>query len=729
MKKRYKFLSGFALLAGTMIAQQAQQIIPCYTDEATRYYMQAYPEEVKKAQKEMNEAKLTPEYAARLAHENNSVSSTYALDTIPVVFHILHQGGPENIPNSTVYQALAEVNRVHTMTVPDTGNIDPYMKPVMGANNYVFQLATKDPNGNCTNGIIRHYDANTNWDQTQISNFAYTWPTNKYLNVYIVKNICSGQPCPASSGGGIIVGYTYIGGTLGMNSVRDAVVYNCSFMTGTNARSMAHEFGHWLSLPHTFGATNTPGTCLSGGNSDDFLSSAAPSVACTGVTDDTPKYAGAFSTCPPGTPNSCDVSNHANVQNIMDYSSCPLNFTNGQIKRMHNLMGSTASGRNNVVSATNKIATGVRHPQICAPTAYFHASTRVVCPNTIVTFSDSSENAHPTSWHWSFPGGTLSGTSTVNDSMPKVTYATPGTYNVSYTATTVGGSGTITASNYITVVTNVASHAGNWTEGFESATLPGSDWNVFNTAGSDWTITSVAAATGVKSAWIDNSGNTSGDISTLQSTSFDISTFNSPKLSLKLAYRQNTSSDVDKFQVYASNDCGASWVLKLTRQGTAMATVTPPSTAPFVPSSSNFTTYTVNLSAYVGSPNLRFRFVFSADPTSTGGVGNNIYLDDINLYDSAPSGIQSFEEQLGLNIYPNPSAGKVNLDFSLAEAGMVGIQVTDVLGRTIETIPAKSYGAGDHSLAVAEKKMYEPGVYIVNIEVDGKKITRKITIQ
>jgi len=403
----------------------------------------------------------------------------------------------------SIFQALAEVNRVHTKKTPDSSNIVPYFASVYGANNYVFQLATKDPSGNCTNGIVRYYDANTNWNQTQYSNFAYTWDRTKYLNVYIVKNICTGTPCPASGGGGIIVGYTYLPGTV--SASMDAVVYNSSFLTGTNARSLAHEFGHWLGLSHTFGSTNAPGTCLSGGNSDDFLSSNPPAVATTGVIDDTPKDAGIESQCPASTPNSCDASNYANVQNIMNYSSCPLNFTNGQIHRMHNIMFSTTASRSNVLTAANKIATGIRNPQPCVPTPYFHASTRIVCANAPVTFSDSSQNATTTGYNWSFPGGTLVSGYTLTDSMPQVTYATPGNYAVSYTASTTAGGASITKSSYITVLSSVASYNTAFTESFETATVPGTDWSVSHTSstGVDWTVTSNAAATGSKSVMIE----------------------------------------------------------------------------------------------------------------------------------------------------------------------------------------------------------------------------------
>jgi PKD repeat protein len=64
-----------------------------------------------------------------------------------------------------------------------------------------------------------------------------------------------------------------------------------------------------------------------------------------------------------------------------------------------------------------------------------------------VHFTDQSTNS-PTSWSWSFEGGTPS-TSTAQN--PTVTYNTPGTYDVSLTATNSAGSDSETKLNYITV--------------------------------------------------------------------------------------------------------------------------------------------------------------------------------------------------------------------------------------------------------------------------------------
>lgn len=735
MKNIYNYV-GFALISISNLMAQQQRIIPCYTDEATKYLFSNSPEVKARYEKEMKDAHFTPEYqnliGQRNSNGNNSVNSnniSYHLDTIPVVFHILHQGGPENVPDSYIYEALAEVNRVHTKKTPDSSAIDPYFLNVYGANNFVFQLATLDPNGNCTNGILRYYDANTNWVQPQYP-FPYTWDRTKYLNVYIVKNICSQgspSPCPDPSSNGIIVGYTYLPGTVS-NASWDAVVYNYQFLTGTDARSLAHEFGHWLGLSHTFGSTNSPGTCMSNGQSDDFLNTNPPAVATTGVVDDTPKAAGFFSTCPPSTPNTCDASNYANVQNIMDYSSCPLNFTLGQIHRMHNMMGSTTANRNNVHSASNKVATGVRNPHPCVPVPYFHASSTVVCAGTTVTFSDSSSNATVTSWQWSFPGGTLANGYTLTDSMPRVIYNNVGTYAVSYTASTSAGGASITKSSYITVVNSVATYSADFLEGFESDPVPGSLWSVSNTGGLNWVVTSSTASSGLKSIMVNNFSNTLGDISTLTGPTYDLAAMVSPVLSFDLAYQQQATTNNDRLQIYASYDCGGTWSSKWSRSGTSLQ---PPSVSgqanfAFIPPPSQFTTYTVNLNSIASATNVMFQFVFYAGTSST---GNNIYLDNINIYNAADAGIENRGNVMDLSIYPNPTSGSVQVAFNLTEKHSLSVNITDMLGRVIETIPAQAYSAGASTLTLGSQTVYQAGVYMINIDIDGQRISKKIVVQ
>jgi PKD repeat protein len=98
------------------------------------------------------------------------------------------------------------------------------------------------------------------------------------------------------------------------------------------------------------------------------------------------------------------------------------------------------------------------------PVAYFTASNTIINKGQGVTFTDTSINS-PTSWSWTFEGGTPS-TSTAQN--PTITYNTEGTYDVSLTVTNSFGSDTETKTDYITV-TEVLPTVGN-TDVFSSTT-------------------------------------------------------------------------------------------------------------------------------------------------------------------------------------------------------------------------------------------------------------------
>ncbi|MCP4219102.1 MAG: PKD domain-containing protein [bacterium] len=84
---------------------------------------------------------------------------------------------------------------------------------------------------------------------------------------------------------------------------------------------------------------------------------------------------------------------------------------------------------------------------VTPPTAEFHANATTVTEGGSVNFTDDSTNS-PTSWAWTFAGGTPSSSSAQN---PSVTYNTAGTYAVTLTATNSGGSDGETKNAYITV--------------------------------------------------------------------------------------------------------------------------------------------------------------------------------------------------------------------------------------------------------------------------------------
>ncbi|MBI5220184.1 MAG: PKD domain-containing protein [Bacteroidia bacterium] len=85
---------------------------------------------------------------------------------------------------------------------------------------------------------------------------------------------------------------------------------------------------------------------------------------------------------------------------------------------------------------------------VAVPVANFTANNTLVCAGSTVQFTDQSSNT-PTSWAWTFTGGTPSSSSLQN---PSVVYNTAGTYTVTLIATNSAGSNTKTQTNYITVV-------------------------------------------------------------------------------------------------------------------------------------------------------------------------------------------------------------------------------------------------------------------------------------
>jgi PKD repeat protein len=84
---------------------------------------------------------------------------------------------------------------------------------------------------------------------------------------------------------------------------------------------------------------------------------------------------------------------------------------------------------------------------IIPPVANFSASSTNISAGDSVNFTDQSTN-NPTSWNWTFEGGTP-GSSTAQN--PTVTYNTAGTYDVTLFVANAAGSDTETKTDYITV--------------------------------------------------------------------------------------------------------------------------------------------------------------------------------------------------------------------------------------------------------------------------------------
>ena len=194
--------------------------------------------------------------------------------TIPVVFHIIHQYGEENISDAQVINQVAILNRDYRLKNDDTVDIVNEFKNVKSDVNIEFKLATKDPWGNCTNGIEHIYShESTNGDDNAKLN---GWNRNQYLNVWVVAKM-----------EGSVAGYAfYPSSVTGSGFLKDGIIilnaHIGSIGTGSsyNSRALTHEIGHWLGLPHTWGDNNDPGNACGDEGINDTPVTKGSSLSC-----------------------------------------------------------------------------------------------------------------------------------------------------------------------------------------------------------------------------------------------------------------------------------------------------------------------------------------------------------------------------------------------------------------------------------------------------------------
>ena len=84
-------------------------------------------------------------FTAQWAAENSGAERV--VYTIPVVFHIIHNNGPENISDAQVIDAVRILNEDFNRLNPDWPNVRPDFLPLVADVGVEFKLAKRDPQG------------------------------------------------------------------------------------------------------------------------------------------------------------------------------------------------------------------------------------------------------------------------------------------------------------------------------------------------------------------------------------------------------------------------------------------------------------------------------------------------------------------------------------------------------------------------------------------------------
>ena len=632
---------------------------------------------------------------------------------IPVVFHIVTHNGQGYVSKQDIEDAMLTINedfrRLNSDASQTRNTPNAPFAPVAIDAKVEFRLAHLDPNGNCTEGIVR-VESPLSVDADDAVKNVSRWDTKKYFNVWSVVNIDGG------GGGGIIAGYAQFP-QWGINNTFGVVIDHR--FVNRNDRTLTHEIGHCFGLYHTFqsGCSNS---ATGGGDR---------------VADTPPVQTSTFG-CPT-TQNSCNNIPSGDfygtnvldqIENYMSYNSCQNMFSAGQKSRMDAVLSntSTSQGLRQLSVASNLSFTGTSDPYgpvTCAPIANFTYDNPMICEGSTVTYADDSYNGVVTTYNWTFNGGTPSSSIQSN---PTITYNAPGVYSTTHQPGNSSGTGSITKNNIITVSSLIADYSGTLVESFENATTVTNDFIIVDPSGGQkFQRTTSAAATGIASMELRNyltSGLLQKD--ELITPSYDLSNVTNPMLKFKVAFAKRQSNNNDRLLVWWSLDCGETWTLKLPLTGNNLVSTTNLQTSYWAPTSSQWVEKSLNLSTITNETNVRFKFAFES------GGGNNLYIDDINI-DGISSTNDMYDNIGSFNVYPNPTIDNAVISFNLTKnVDNLTIVVKDLLGKDVSSvINGKSFAAGKYTLSLDETNQLSSGVYFIQFQADNNVITQKLVIQ
>jgi hypothetical protein len=575
---------------------------------------------------------------------------------IPVVFHIIHNGGPENINDSQVLDAIKQVNLQFRRLNADTNEIVTEFKQLAADCNIELRLAQLDPNGNCTSGITRTVSPLTLIGDHQVKSLIQ-WPPDKYLNVYVCNQaagLAGHALLPAAADtvpewDGIVMQHSYVG-TIGTSDFFRRTV-------------LTHEIGHYLNLQHIWGGNNVP---------DYYYLPVAQSGNCAfdDEVDDTPLTIGW---------QNCDLDGQScgsldNVQNYMDYAYCARMFTQGQRTRMHACLNSDVANRSNLWSVGNLAATGttVGSANFCA--AKFEANKRVVCVGEEVILTDVSYHGIDAR-EWSIPGATLS---SITDSVITASFNVPGLYTVALSVTKEGNTLNVYEVDLIRVLPAQGTENGVY-ESFENEVFFDTQWAIVPSNNDvNWAINQNTGFSSDQSISVQNFDAGYNGIFEFISEPIDASGLDALLLTFDYAYARKQEGASEVLQIAVSTDCGDTWSVRRSFFGNStlstVAELVPTSFEPIDNSQWNSESVN-NISSTFLTNDLLIKFKFDAKG------GNNIYLDNIRISHPSVIGI----DELDLNeitIFPNPASD--NLNFSIPESmTLIGLKIFDITGKEL----------------------------------------------
>jgi PKD repeat protein len=750
LKKALLLLSAVSCFALNVKAQTK-----CGTDEVNNKLKEKYP------QIQLNEEKLEQEIAQRLQKGNFTLSlgksTEYGIDTftIPIVLHIVHDYGNENLSDNAIFDAVRDWNNTYNKRYADTNQVIAPFKKYIGKGRIQLKLATKDPYGNPTKGITRRQSQLTG----NAGDFAKYdgWPNDAYLNLWIIRSFAQEH---ASAGA-----YAYKPAAGQAIPWYDGVI--CLAQQFNDDRTMEHEIGHCLNLDHVWGGTNQPNVACGDDNVDDTPPTKGHNAGGCSPTNlyDTTCSRGYLKVYPSsivGIDSLVDYPDTNNSQNIMDYTFCAKMFTIGQVERMHAALQSNTAGRSNLWSLANLSATGALEPRPdLPPIADFYVNTGftsgtphaqrgyfLCSANGVDSFSfvNASWNDTITSVSWTFSNNAVKPTS---NSMTSVRnqFNEPGWATVSLTATSNAGSNTISRQVYVADKNYKINPSNN---SYYEEFTPGGDvdkWPMFNYYNNQWKW-KLNDKTGYydkncimftgrdmrtfPSVLIDNP---EGDFDDLFTPAFDLSGMTAGNCNLNYMYAGTAMSAFisdlnDSLAISYSKDCGRTWKSisnnsvkgnRLANNGNYTGFYEPGWMGEWALMSLN-----IPADARVDGVYFRFRY-FSGVAPGNSPTGNNFYIDRINISNFPLGANTLITEDRKVVVAPNPTHGSANVIISGDMNSDATILVTDITGKVVYRTEQR-LNSEFTTVTIPENAISVKGLYMIQVVTNNQSHTEKLVV-
>ena len=354
---------------------------------------------------------------------------------IPVVVHIIHDDGPENVSDEVVQEAIDALNR----NINGQSNLFESRTPdvfaaLRGVPNVEFRLARIDPNGESTNGIVRVKSPLTNEPSPRnaVKSVSY-WNSYQYFNIWVIKKFLP------ESNGNTLLGFAQF--PFSGSMATDGVVLIYSEFNDPSSSTLTHEAGHWLGLCH-------PWDCGAGTCGDDNIFDTPPAREAN--------YGVSFNNFPyhVGLQNQGCIADSMNwagemFMNYMDYTPDQFTtmFSKGQVEVINETLegdGTVPGFRQYMWSEVNIDETGTSDgflPPTCTKqlNIFENNDAYQVCIGEETWFRSNSRifGNSISSVEWDFGDGTITSGS-YNGQLGHYelhTYANEGTYDVKFKIT------------------------------------------------------------------------------------------------------------------------------------------------------------------------------------------------------------------------------------------------------------------------------------------------------